>query len=128
MRLLLDTHVVLKILRDDLETAWPRAAQLMRDDGHSLHVSVATIWEIAIKQRIGKLECPVPVEHLDTYLTMSGFAVVPITAAHAKAVIAPDLALRDPFDRLLLAVAQVEAMRLVTADRALAEHPLTLPA
>jgi PIN domain nuclease of toxin-antitoxin system len=125
MRLLLDTHIVLSHLRDELTQDYPFAAPLLASPDAQLVVSVASIWEIAIKSRLGKLECPVDPEDMERFLTEAGFVVLPINAYHATAELDIDVPTRDPFDRLLVAIAQVELMRFVTADTALADHPVT---
>jgi PIN domain nuclease of toxin-antitoxin system len=124
MIFLFDTHVVLSLLNDQIETDYPFVVPLLSDRS-SCAVSVASLWEIAIKARLGKLECPVKIDELGPYLTIAGFRVLPITDRQVTCAIRPDVATRDPFDRLLVAVAQSEDMRLVTADRALADHPVT---
>ncbi len=125
MRLLLDTHIVLSHLTNDLDRDFPFAVPLVVDVSKVLVVSVASIWEIAIKSRLKKLHCPVDLEDLEIFLERAGFVVMPVLALHATFDIQPDIATRDPFDRLLVAIAQSEGMRLVTADRALADHPVT---
>jgi PIN domain nuclease of toxin-antitoxin system len=125
MKLLLDTHIVLSHLRNDLARDYPFADRLFQTVDNAFVVSVATIWEIAIKSRLKKLVCPVDVEDLELFLEEAGFEVMPVTASHATAMIVPDVPTRDPFDRLLIAIAQIEDLQLVTIDRALAEHPVT---
>jgi PIN domain nuclease of toxin-antitoxin system len=125
MRLLLDTHILLSHLRDELTQDYPFAAPLLASSDAQIAVSVASIWEIAIKSRLGKLDCPVDPEDLERFLTEAGFVVLPITANHATAELNIDVPTRDPFDRLLIATAQQEGMRFVTADTALADHPVT---
>ncbi len=124
MRFLFDTHIVLSLLRDELERDYPFATPLLQDRSRCV-ISVATLWEIAIKVRLGKLACLIKVEELDVYLPEAGFTLLPITPTHATILITPDIPTRDPFDRLLVAVAQSEGMRLVSADRALFDRPVT---
>lgn len=125
MRLLLDTHIVIGHLRNDLDRDYPFAFELVQDGRNAVVVSVATIWEIAIKSRLKKLECPVDLEDLEPFLQKSGFVVLPVMSLHTVVEIHPDIPTRDPFDRLLVAIAQTEGMRLVSIDRALADHPVT---
>jgi PIN domain nuclease of toxin-antitoxin system len=125
MRLLLDTHIVVSHLRNELTRDYPFAVRLLEAENAELVVSVATLWEIVIKSRLGKLDCPVDLEDLEGFLMNAGFFVLPVSALHATADITPDVSTRDPFDRLLVAVAQSERLQLVTADRALADHPVT---
>ena len=87
-------------------------------------VSVASLWEIAIKTRLGKLDPGVPVEHMQFNLQQAGLTILPIKVEHVLTVAEPQPPTRDPFDRLLLAQAQVEGLQLVTIDRALIDHPL----
>jgi PIN domain nuclease of toxin-antitoxin system len=83
-------------------------------------VSAASIWEIAIKSRLGKIEADPAA--LANSIEESGFEELPVTSKHAAAVAALPLYHTDPFDRLLLAQAFMEPLRLVTADGALAAY------
>ncbi len=125
MRLLLDTHIMISHLRNVLDHDYPFAFDFVHDSRNEVFVSVATIWEIAIKSRLEKLQCPVDLEDLERFLQEAGFIVLPVMSLHTVVEIHPDIPTRDPFDRLLIAIAQSEGMRLVTVDRALADHPVT---
>jgi PIN domain nuclease of toxin-antitoxin system len=83
-------------------------------------VSAASIWEIAIKSRLGKIEGDA--EAFAAAIETSGFHALAVTARHAAAVAKLPLHHGDPFDRLLLAQAFTEPLRFVTADRALATY------
>jgi PIN domain nuclease of toxin-antitoxin system len=85
-----------------------------------VYVSAASIWEIAIKARLGKIEGDA--QAFAAAIETSGFEELAVTAAHAAAVARLPLHHMDPFDRLLLAQAFSEPLRLVTADRALAAY------
>lgn len=123
MRLLVDTHVVLALNRGELKKRYPRLASLLNAHGNDLFVSVASIWEIAIKARIGKLDPGVPAGELEALAQAGGLAILPIIAAHAVADLSPEPPTRDPFDRMLLAQCAVEDMQLVTVDHPLAWRP-----
>jgi PIN domain nuclease of toxin-antitoxin system len=124
MKFLLDTHVLID-LADRRQGVLARKVQTaIETQSAYCYVSVASLWEITIKYRIGKLELPSPPESLPTVLASFGITVLPIVAAHALVHVEPEPRTRDPFDRLLLAKCQVEGMQLVTTDRALAAHPL----
>ena len=123
MRLLLDTHVFLATANLGSVTLPGPMLSLLADDTSRLHVSVASLWEIAIKVRTGKLQFGIKLDDLEALCAAASATVVPITARHALAVVAPEPHTRDPFDRLLLAQAIVEGMQLVTLDRALVGHP-----
>jgi PIN domain nuclease of toxin-antitoxin system len=109
--LLLDTHVVLWWLLDD--GALSDELKAMLDHEPDVYVSPATIWEVAIKQAIGKLATPAD---LPEQIRDSGFRELPIVAAHAIAAARLPPHHRDPFDRMLVAQAQVEEFTLVTRD------------
>ncbi len=121
--MLLDTHIVLAILgQTDLDLP-PIIANRLREPRDSF-VSVATIWEIAIKQRIGKLHISFDMGNFPDILEDIGIVVLDIVPKHALAGVGPEPITNDPFDRLLLGVCAVEGMRLLTIDKALVDHPL----
>jgi len=112
MRLLLDTHVVLWWLDDSPELS--DEIKILLDTEPAVHVSAVTPWEIAIKQSVGKLAGP---EDLAERVRDSQFTSLPITAGHGvRAGRLPEHH-RDPFDRILVAQAQIEGMTLVTRDK-----------
>lgn len=111
MSLLLDTHIVLWWLADD--PALPDQLKDRLDTEPSIYVSVATIWEVAIKQAIGKLPGPAD---LPEQIRDSGFVPLSISPAHAMAAGRLPPLHRDPFDRMLVAQARCENLTLVTAD------------
>jgi PIN domain nuclease of toxin-antitoxin system len=97
---------------------------LLAQDDIAFVVSVASLWEIAIKTRVGKLTADIALADLPAYLAGLGYSLLAIDEHHALAELAADPPIRDPFDRLLLAQCQVEGLKLVTTDRALFGHPL----
>ena len=110
--MLLDTHVLIWLLEgDDRLGATAREALVA---AHAVHVSAASLWEVAIKVELGRMQAP---EDLPGLVSRSGLQHLPVTGEHAWAVRSVVLPHRDPFDRLLLAQASVEALPLVTADR-----------
>ncbi len=126
MRILLDTHVLIAMTKGRLSATYPNiAAGLARSDVQAW-ASVASLWEIAIKTRLGKLAPGIAVPDLATFLETAGVTILPIDREHVVADITPIPRTRDPFDRLLLAQCRVENLRLVTVDGALQGHPLVL--
>lgn len=115
MRLLLDTHIALWALIDDPRLS-AKARVLIEDPSNPVAVSAASVWEIAIKYALGRGDMPISgTESLD-WFRKAGYELLPVTAAHAAAVEQlPDYH-RDPFDRLLVAQAVTEPMRLLTRD------------
>lgn len=120
MRLLLDTHALLWWWADDpqLSTA---ARTAIADRTHEVWVSAASAWEIATKQRLGKL-APVAADGaaFDRLLVADGFKPLPVNAAHAWQAGHLNHEHRDPFDRMLAAQSAIEQLVLVTRDPAFA--------
>ena len=115
MKLLLDTHVLLwATLKPDLLPERLRS-QLSNPD-HTLLLSAATAWELSIKHHLGKLPEAEPLLAFTDVARQLGADVLSISAAHAVQAGALDWAHRDPFDRMLVAQAQLEGCRLVTFD------------
>ena len=123
MRLLLDTHIVLAI-SERRRFAKRIDSVSVTSGANDCHVSVATLWEIAIKERIGKLRPAVAASDLATFLEIAGIGILDINRHHAIESVTPEPFTNDPFDRMLLAQCKVEGLRLVTFDRALVVHPL----
>jgi len=96
----------------------------LRSDRNAIFVSAVSLWEVAIKHRLGKLPLPYGLEKLPGALTAFAIAQMDVVVSHVLAEADPVPDTRDPFDRLLLAICQVENMRLVTLDRSLLSHPL----
>jgi len=113
--LLLDTHVWLWLLGDVDQLPVDVVAVL--SDADDLVLSAASVWEVTIKNGLGKLPLPVPLAELvATSYTSAGMRPLPIAAKHAVAVGDLPGLHRDPFDRLLVAQSRVEGLTLVTTD------------
>jgi PIN domain nuclease of toxin-antitoxin system len=117
MRVLLDTHLLLWALGSPSKL--PAAARKLINDAN-VYVSAASIWEVSIKAALGKLSAD-PREVLAA-LEPAGFLELPVTGAHAARVVDLPAIHRDPFDRLLIAQALTEPMRLLTNDDILAGY------
>ncbi len=124
MRLILDSHILLAITLKRSNRIEPGITRLMSGKEVRLWASAASLWEIAIKTRPGKLDPGLPLKDLPSFLEAVGIRIMPVTAAHALTLVEPMPPTRDPFDRMLLAQCHVERCRLVTADRALIGRPL----
>jgi PIN domain nuclease of toxin-antitoxin system len=116
--LLLDTHVLLWWLADD-PTLSDRAREAVVDAESVVYVSAATVWEIAIKQSIGKLEAP---SDLEAQIERHRFEPLSITMAHAYAAGFLPRHHDDPFDRLLVAQAAAEGLTIVTRDPRIGQY------
>ncbi len=128
MKLLLDTHVFIAWARGKLVDTYPKFNAALESEENSLFLSVSSIWEIAIKVGIGKLDAGIDPALIKGFCQDAGIGVVAIFAEHATAVLDLVPPTRDPFDRMLLSQCAVEGMKLVTADKLLTGHPLVLSA
>lgn len=124
MRLLLDSNIVLPIVREEREVLSTQVNLLLSAGSNDIFVSTASLWEMAIKARLGKLPPGMPVRRLPVSVLAFGYSLVAIDQHHAVEDLLDEPATNDPFDRILLAQCQVEGMRLVTTDRGLQRHPL----
>jgi PIN domain nuclease of toxin-antitoxin system len=112
VRVLLDTHVLLWWLADDQRLAVAHR-DLLAEPSHEVRFSAVSIAEIAVKASRGKLDAP---EGAELVLEEDGFLPLPLTAEHAAALRRLPWHHRDPFDRMLVAQAQVEGMAVATVD------------
>jgi PIN domain nuclease of toxin-antitoxin system len=117
VRLLLDTHVFLWWLRDDRRLGRSTRAAIAAATTE-VRVSAASIWEMAIKVGLGRLDWRDGDTTLGTCVTDAGFAELSVMAVHGAAVRELPRHHADPFDRLLLAQAESEGLRIVSADGA----------
>lgn len=115
MKLLLDTHVLLWAASEP-DRLSESTRVLLLDEANCLHFSSASIWEIVIKRGLGREDFRVDPVRLRRLLVLNGYGEVPVTSDHALAVAQLPPLHRDPFDRVLIAQARSEGMRLVTAD------------
>jgi PIN domain nuclease of toxin-antitoxin system len=118
---LLDSHFLLWFLAGNRRRIGK--ALRIRIETEPAIVSVASLWEIAIKLELGKLEAP---DDLPALIQEAGFGILPITIEHAWRVRELPSHHRDPFDRMLIAQAQVEREPILTADRVFAGYDVTL--
>lgn len=118
MRLLLDTHALLWWLTDDPRLPEPVRAEIANPD-NAVFASAASAWEIATKQRIGKLPgVPDAASRYAELVAADGFQHLPISHAHALRAGSWPAPHRDPFDRMLAAQSEREGLPLVTRDPA----------
>ena len=125
MNLLLDTHVALWAITDS-----PRlpltARELITSPKTNVWVSTASLWEIAIKHALGRGDMPISGKDAMCFFSESGYRLLPIEAEHAVAVEDLPAHHNDPFDRILVAQALVEPMRLMTHDALVALYSDTI--
>lgn len=118
MKLLLDTQLMLWWLADSPKLS-RQARALIADPANTIFVSAATMWEIRIKEKLGKLDVP---PNLITTVRSEEFEWIPVSAEHADATMDLPLLHRDPFDRMLVAQAKWMGISLLTSDSLLAKY------
>jgi len=125
LNLLLDTHVALWAITDSPNLP-QRARDLIESPKTTVWVSAANVWEIAIKHGLGRGEMPVSGQDAVRYFRESGYRFLPVEAEHAIAAEELPAHHQDPFDRILVAQALVEPIRLLTHDSRVALYSDTI--
>lgn len=125
MQLLLDTHIALWALMDDRRLG-QQARDAIRDPSNAIYVSAASVWEIAIKHALGRSGIPFAAGDAIGYFERAGYQFVQITPDHAAAIERLPPLHTDPFDRMLVAQALMEPLRLVTHDKVLSRYSDTI--
>jgi len=122
VRLLLDTHCFLW-LNSEPDRVSRDAMAACRDEANALHLSLVSLWEIQIKQQLGKLNLAVPwTSMVETQQQANGLQTLPLSVAQIQALQQLPPHHRDPFDRMLIAQARSEGMTLVSADQSFAAY------
>ncbi len=121
MKLLLDTHVLLWALNDSARLGLT-ARSLIVDRANDVLVSVASLWEVALKSQAGKLRADV--QDISNAITRSGVALLGIEVAHLVALTSLPRHHKDPFDHLLIAQAMSENAALMSDDRNMPKDPV----
>ena len=119
---LLDTQALLWWLDDDRRLSAP-AREALAQGARTVYYSAVSVWEIAIKRPTGKLRAP---DNLIDAIDADGFVELPVLARHGWVAGALPLHHRDPFDRMIVAQAQVEQLPVITADARIAAYEVTI--
>lgn len=122
MKLLLDTHVLLWAAAEPRKLS-SAARRLLGDKRNALCFSAASLWEIAIKQSLGREDFQADPGVLRRALLENAYVEVPVDGEHAAAVTVLPPLHKDPFDRILIAQAVVGGLLLVTTDAQVAQYP-----
>ncbi|MGA1864320.1 MAG: type II toxin-antitoxin system VapC family toxin [bacterium] len=116
MKILLDTHVFIWLVTEDPQLT-EKAKKIFLDSDNDIYLSIASIWEMAIKLSIGKLCLEEPLENLlPRELKINGIYILPIELKHVMIVAGLPFHHRDPFDRILIAQCQAENLPILSSD------------
>jgi PIN domain nuclease of toxin-antitoxin system len=121
---LLDTHTIIWFINGDADLS-EKAKNLIEKDAAANFVSVASLWEIAIKVSLGKLELTVPFLEVKSQLDRNGFQLLPITWEDTLLVASLPFHHRDPFDRLLIAQGINNRLTIITKDKQFTEYDVS---
>jgi len=122
MKLLLDTHLLLWAAGEPKKLS-PKVRRLIDDAQNELLFSVASLWEVAIKRGLGRVDFHVDTQLLRRGLLDNGYSELPIISDHVVATESLPPIHKDPFDRVLLAQDTVEGITLLTTDSVVAQYP-----
>lgn len=123
MRVLLDTHTFIWWDSDPSRLS-PLVLTLCNDPTTTIILSVASVWEMQIKLQLGKLTLNLPLADIVTSQQTNGIDVLPVNLSHVLALQSLPTPHKDPFDRLLVAQANVESAVLLSADSIFAQYPV----
>ena len=122
-RFLIDTHVLVWYL-DGNKRLSGEVRDLINDDDNSVAVSIASIWELAIKLSLKKIETKISLPDIEAYIIEREFTMLNISFKHLNALSALLIHHRDPFDRLLIAQALTEDLTIISADKEFQAYPV----
>lgn len=125
MNVLLDTHVALWAITDNPKLS-QKARELIQSPKTTVWISAASVWEIAIKHTLGRGDMPVSSQDAARYFRESGYRFLAVEVEHTLAVEDLPAHHQDPFDRILVAQALIEPMRLMTHDSLVALYSDTI--
>ncbi len=122
---LLDTHSLLWYMEGDSSLS-AKAKSLIEKDNSVNYVSIVSIWEISIKISLGKLQAKTPFSSFAYYISYNGFQILPVSFQDALVVSSLPFHHKDPFDRMLIAQAINNNLRIITKDNMFANYSVSL--
>ena len=123
MNLLLDTHVIIWYFQNDKKLS-TSVSELLEDADNNLYLSIVSLWEIAIKLNLGKLNLEIAFSDFQGLLNRFLIEILPISFANVEEYLGLVLHHRDPFDRMLIAQAITNSLIIVSADKAFDAYPI----
>jgi len=122
MRLLIDTHVIIRLVNGD-SSIDPEIVRLIDDKSNQKYVSVASLWEISIKVSINKLKMRGSISEIVKLLSDNDISIAHIKPLHLEHLILLPFIHKDPFDRLIIAQAKTENWQIITDDQFIVQYP-----
>ncbi|MFW5663621.1 MAG: type II toxin-antitoxin system VapC family toxin [bacterium] len=116
MDFLLDTHALIWFVNGD-KSLPHKSQEIIKDTGNRCYVSIASIWEIAIKVSLNKLELNGGFDEISKIIVKHDFEILPISIEHVAAIIDLEFHHRDPFDRIIISQGMVESIPVITKDK-----------
>jgi PIN domain nuclease of toxin-antitoxin system len=123
MRYLLDTHTLIWFIEGDLSLP-SKVKKEITNVSNDCYLSIASLWEIAIKLNIGKLEFSFSFDNIEDFLSANKIQILPITFLHLQRLTNLNLIHRDPFDRLIISQAIAENLTILTKDNNIQQYPV----
>ena len=125
MQLLIDTHILIWFLEGNKSLSRPHR-QIISDSQNDVFISIASLWEIAIKISLGKLTLAKPLADVIKQLAVENIEVLLILPQHTLQISTLPFHHRDPFDRIIIAQSQIENLPIVTNDIEFTHHGIKL--
>ena len=119
---IIDTHALLWYLYNSSEIS-EKARQII-DNEEQIFTSIASLWEIAIKQSIGKLDLEYSITQIENFCKQKAISVFPIASRHLDELISLPNHHNDPFDRLIICQAKSENLTIITRDTIIPKYPV----
>jgi len=120
---LIDTHALIWYITG-CKKLGREAISVISDQENTIFVSKASLWEMAVKISLGKLEIGISFDELELYLEENNFLILDFDFKHLKSLLNMPFHHSDPFDRLIIAQAIVEEMPIITNDRIFTNYPV----
>lgn len=125
MKVLLDTHAFIWFISGDKQLP-SRVMEIISNPKNDCFLSIAGIWEIAIKMSLGKIELLAGFDKITVFLLANSIEVLPVTFVHLQTLLKLDYCHRDPFDRLIVSQGVSENLSILSKDPAFSDYPIEL--
>ena len=125
MNVLLDSHAIIWFITDDSNLPL-KSKQIIENKDNTCYISIATFWEIGIKNSLGRLNLDADLKAIFKVIEKTGFDILPITLNHILKSAELDFFHQDPFDRIIIAQAITENLIVITKDQYFTKYPISL--